>query len=116
MDVDAAKMGGPLMETEKEEHCKNNLCFYCHKKGYRSTVCFTKKKQQQGGQVRTTSWSGVTPGETQGGPGNVTPLKLSMEQIRENLKALVDQVKTKGSQEDRELFTQDYIQGIGQDF
>ena len=116
MDVDAAKMGGPLTETEKEEHHKNNLCFYCHKKGHHSNVCFTKKKHQQGGQVRTASWLGVTPGETQGGPENATSPKLSMEQIRENLKTLVKQVKTKGSQEDRELFTQDYIQGIGQDF
>src|ERR1700741_551760 len=60
MDIDAAKMGGPLTEAEKEEHHKNNLCFYCHKKGHHSNVCFTKKKNQQEEQLRTASWSGVT--------------------------------------------------------
>jgi hypothetical protein len=59
IDMDAAKLGGSLTEAEQTEHMKNNLCFYCHKKGHSTNKCFTKAhdrgKQGTTSQVRAMS-------------------------------------------------------------
>ena len=47
MDVDAARLGGPLTLEERKRLFKENRCFYCREKGHRATKCWKKPNNQQ---------------------------------------------------------------------
>jgi hypothetical protein len=91
MDVDAAKLGGTLTDAKRADHMKNNLCFYCHKPGHSTKKCYTKAKNRNNNgqtQARASSWLGVTPEETQEGPGKEEQEPMTMEKLRTEIKRI----------------------------
>ena len=47
MDVDVARLGGPLTPEERKRLMDENRCFYCRDKGHRATRCWKKPAKQQ---------------------------------------------------------------------
>ena len=47
MDVDVARLGGPLTPKERKRLMDENRCFYCRDKGHRATRCWKKPAKQQ---------------------------------------------------------------------
>ena len=42
MDVDVARLGGPLTPEERKQLMDENRCFYCRDKGHRANRCWKK--------------------------------------------------------------------------
>ena len=47
MDVDVARLGGPLTPKERKWLMDENRCFYCRDKGHHATRCWKKPAKQQ---------------------------------------------------------------------
>ena len=47
MDVDVARLGGPLMPEERKRLMDENRCFYCRDKGHRANRCWKKPAKPQ---------------------------------------------------------------------
>ena len=47
MDVDVARLGGPLMPKERKRLMDENRCFYCRNKGHRTNRCWKKPAKPQ---------------------------------------------------------------------
>ena len=47
MDVDVARLGGPLMPEERKRLMDENRCFYCRDKGHRANNCWKKPAKTQ---------------------------------------------------------------------
>ena len=47
IDVDVARLGGPLTPEERKRLFKENRCFYCREKGHRVTKCWKKPNNQR---------------------------------------------------------------------
>ena len=47
MDVDVARLGGPLTPEEKKRLMDENRCFYCRDKGHRANRCWKKPVKPQ---------------------------------------------------------------------
>ena len=47
MDVDVARLGGPLTPEERKGLMEENRCFYCRDKGHRAARCWKKPNKQQ---------------------------------------------------------------------
>jgi flagellum-specific peptidoglycan hydrolase FlgJ len=52
MEVDAARLGGPLTPEERKRLFDENRCFYCRDKGHRSARCWKKPNNRQPGSTR----------------------------------------------------------------
>ena len=59
MDVNVARLGGPLTPDERKQLMEENRCFYCRDKGHRANRCWKKPNNQQ--QTNTPPY---TPKET----------------------------------------------------
>ena len=42
MDVDVARLGGPLTPEQRKQLMDENRCFYCRDKGHRANKCWKK--------------------------------------------------------------------------
>ena len=47
MDVDVARLGGPLTPEERKRLMDENRCFYCRDKGHRANRCWKKPVKSQ---------------------------------------------------------------------
>ena len=47
MDVDVARLGGPLTPEERKRLMDENRCFYCQDKGHRANKCWKKPAKPQ---------------------------------------------------------------------
>ena len=47
MDVDVARLGGPLTPEERKQLMDKNRCFYCRDKGHRANRCWKKPTKPQ---------------------------------------------------------------------
>ena len=47
MDVDVARLGGPLTPEERKQLMDENRCFYCRDKGHRANRCWKKPAKPQ---------------------------------------------------------------------
>ena len=47
MDVDVARLGGPLTPEERKRLMDENRCFYCRDKGHRANRCWKKPTKPQ---------------------------------------------------------------------
>ena len=47
MDVDVARLGGPLTPEERKRLMDENRCFYCRDKGHRANKCWKKPARPQ---------------------------------------------------------------------
>ena len=47
MDVDVARLGGPLTPEERKRLMDENRCFYCRDKGHRTNRCWKKPVKSQ---------------------------------------------------------------------
>ena len=47
MDVDVARLGGPLTPEERKRLMDENRCFYCRDKGHRANRCWKKPAKPQ---------------------------------------------------------------------
>ena len=59
MDIDTARLGGPLTPKERKRLFKENRCFYCRDKGHRANKCWKKPNNQ-----RQNNATPYTPKET----------------------------------------------------
>ena len=47
MDIDVARLRGPLTPEERKRLMEENRCFYCRDKGHRVNKCWKKPNNQQ---------------------------------------------------------------------
>ena len=47
MDIDVARLGGPLTPEERKRLMDENRCFYCRDKGHRANRCWKKPAKPQ---------------------------------------------------------------------
>ena len=95
MDVDIARLGGPLTPEERKQLMEENRCFYCREKGHHTTRCWKKPNNQQQTNNPTSTQKKTNPfrvraaamEQTQVSPAN-TQDTTAREQITSCLKNL----------------------------
>ena len=55
MDVDVARLGGPLTPEERKRLMDENRCFYCRDKGHRANRCWKKPARPQSNAPKETN-------------------------------------------------------------
>ena len=55
MDVDVARLGGPLTPEERKRLMDENRCFYCRDKGHRANKCWKKPVRPQSNTPKETN-------------------------------------------------------------
>ena len=61
MDVDIARLGGPLMPEERKLLMEENRCFYCRDKGHRFARCWKKPNNQRQTNVPSSAQKEMNP-------------------------------------------------------
>ena len=87
MDVDVARLGGPLTPEERKRLMDKNRCFYCRDKGHRANKCWKRPARPQPNVQKETNPFRVRIATTEQAPTPLPAMNQQEAPVREQIAA-----------------------------